>query len=253
MLLEELSATQADIRFKLFGFPIRVHPLFWLVMMLLGIGSVKAVDSLGVVAQLVMWTVAAFISVLIHEFGHALVMCLYGFQPSITLYGFGGYASYDRAPGSAVRMPGSVGQIVISAAGPGSQLLLVVVVAVGLYFAGHAVAVARWGPLCFALPAEREIVFNDGITIFIRDLMLVSAFWAYFNLLPVYPLDGGRIARGLFVLADSRQGVRQSLLLSVLVGIGLAILGLVIGDRMLMYFFLFLTYANAQALQSHSY
>jgi Zn-dependent protease len=250
MLLDEPSETRADFRFNLFGFPIRVHPLFWLVMVLLGIGSVKAESFRGVVSQLVIWTVAAFVSVLIHELGHAFVLRWYGLRPSITLYGFGGYASYDRAPAGG-RMPGNLGQIVISAAGPGLQLALVVVIAAGLFFADHAVGVYKWGPMFFLLPGEREIVFNDGVTLLVRDLMLVSAFWAYFNLVPVFPLDGGKIARGLFVLADPRQGVRQSLLLSIGVGVGLAILGLATQDRMMMYFFLFLTYANAQALQSH--
>ncbi len=249
MLLDEPSATPLDIRFRLFGFPVRVHPLFWPIMMLLGIGGIEAEDFRGTVAQLVIWTVAAFVSVLIHELGHAFVLRGYGFRPSITLYGFGGYASYDPAPASGRRMPGNFGQILISAAGPGIQLLFAVLLAVGLYFAGHAVAVFRWGPLYFALPAEREIVFNERITTLVRDLMLVSAFWAYFNLLPVYPLDGGRIARGVFVLADPGRGVRQSLILSIIVGLGMAILGLVTQDRMMMYFFLFMTYANAQALQ----
>lgn len=251
MLLGEPSETRADLRFRLFGFPVRVHPFFWVVMVLLGIGTVESRQFRFVVGELFIWAVAAFLSVLIHELGHALVLRAYGFRPSITLYGFGGYASYDRSESDRVREPGNLGQILISGAGPGAQVLLAVGLAVVLYHAGHVVAIYAWGPLYFVLPGEHEIIVNEGVTLFVRDLMLVSAFWAYFNLLPVYPLDGGRIARGILVAANPKHGARQSLILSILVSLALAIVGLVTQDRMLMYFFLFLTYANAQALQAH--
>ena len=53
------------------------------------------------------------------------------------------------------------------------------------------------------------------------------------------------------MLADPQRGVRQSLVLSVVVSLALAIIGLVTRDRMLMYLFLFMTYANAEAIQAH--
>jgi len=251
MLLGEPSETGADLRFRLFRFPVRVHPFFWLVIALLGIGTIEARELAPALAELVIWVIAAFLSVLIHELGHAFVLRWYGFEPAITLYGFGGYASYDPHRSPRARTPGNKGQIVISAAGPGVQLLLTIVLAVLLFWAGYVVSVYAWGPLYFVLPGEGEIVINHGITRFVRDLMLASAFWAYFNLLPVYPLDGGKIARGLFVLADPHRGVRQSLILSTVVSLALAITGLITQDRMLMYFFLFMTYANVEALQAH--
>jgi Zn-dependent protease len=93
MLLDEPSETLGEARFRLFGFPVRVHPLFWLVMALFGIGLIESRDGLGVLQEMLLWTVAAFLSILLHELGHAFVMRRYGFESSITLYGFGGYAS----------------------------------------------------------------------------------------------------------------------------------------------------------------
>lgn len=249
MLLGEPSETGADLRFSAFGFPVRVHPLFWPIIALLGIGSVEARELRFVVGELLLWTVAAFLSILAHELGHAFVLRWYGYEPSITLYGFGGYASYDEQRSARGRPPGNLGQILISVAGPGVQLLLTIAVAVALFFAGYTIAVFTWGPLYFVLPSENTRIYTDGITLFVHDFMLASTFWAYFNLVPVYPLDGGRIARSFFLWADPHTGIRQSLILSIIVGLALALVGLVTQDRMLMYFFMFLTYANAQALE----
>ena len=111
MLLGEPPRTQADLNFSLLGIPVRVHPLFWLVALLLG-------RNLGDAGSVLSWIVAVFLSILIHELGHAAVMRAYGFHPWITLYGFGGLASYDH--GNAYRSKGSqpLGQILICLAGP---------------------------------------------------------------------------------------------------------------------------------------
>ena len=64
------------------------------------------------------WIVAVFLSILIHELGHALVMRAYGFRPWITLYGLGGQASYDLPLCVHVEGIGALAQVLISAAGP---------------------------------------------------------------------------------------------------------------------------------------
>ena len=65
MLFAEPPPSQGDLRFRFFGFPARIHPFFWLVTVLLGArGDVSAVD-------LLVWVVVVFVSILVHELGHA--------------------------------------------------------------------------------------------------------------------------------------------------------------------------------------
>ena len=66
MLFTEPNRTPYDLRFNLFGIPVRVHPLFWLVAAILGAGSDP--DPI----ELLLWIGTVFVSILIHEMGHAL-------------------------------------------------------------------------------------------------------------------------------------------------------------------------------------
>ena len=132
MLLGEPPRTQGDLNFSLFGIPVRVHPLFWLVALLLGARS-------GGAAEIVTWIVALFVSILFHELGHAMAARAYGFQPSITLYGMGGLASYNQPGGYRSRGHGPLGQVLISAAGPGAGFLLAAVIVAGIVLSSHQI------------------------------------------------------------------------------------------------------------------
>ena len=80
MLLGSSPETQYDLRFRLFGIPIRVHPLFWLVMVLLS-GQPDSLLGAGI------FVLCALFSVLAHELGHGLTARLLGYPPrGIVLY-----------------------------------------------------------------------------------------------------------------------------------------------------------------------
>jgi Zn-dependent protease len=83
------------------------------------------------------------------------------------------------------------------------------------------------------------------------DLLQVNIMWGLINLLPVYPLDGGQIAREIFTLASPRAGIIQSLQLSV----GAAVLMAVYALTRQLYFtcamFGFLAYGSFQTLQMY--
>ena len=153
------------LRFQIFGFPVAVHWLFWLITALLG-GAADA-SSPQAMQFLMIWVASVFVSILWHELGHAFVMRHFGDrQPQILLYGGGGLAT-----GSTFRT--RFEQILISLAGPLAGLTLGFVVWL----------VAR------AFPPE-SIYFRVAI----RDLLVINIFWSLVNLLPIIPLDGGRIA-----------------------------------------------------------
>ena len=85
----------------------------------------------------------------------------------------------------------------------------------------------------FSLPfISAELLWGDATPLPIEPLnalllylVLPSIFWAILNLMPVYPLDGGQIARELFLIFNARNGIRYSLMLSIMTGAGLAVLG----------------------------
>ena len=83
LLFQAPPSTRYDLRFNLAGIPVRVHPLFWLIALLLGSSSRNIV-------QILIWIVAVFVSILIHEMGHALAFRRYGQPSSIVLHMSGG-------------------------------------------------------------------------------------------------------------------------------------------------------------------
>ena len=125
MLIGEPPRTQGDLNFVLFGFPVRVHPFFWVISLLLGISGDPKPELV------LIWVAAVFVSILVHELGHAFAIRRYGGQAWITLYGMGGLASSNEAN----RTPKA--QILISAAGPAAGFVLAAAVLVAIRLSGH--------------------------------------------------------------------------------------------------------------------
>lgn len=244
MLLGEPPQTQYDLHFSLFGIPVRVHPFFWVIAILLGFSAGELID-------LLVWVIAMFLAILVHELGHALVMRRYGFSPRIILYGMGGLAS--SGPAQAYRSAGNStqAQILISAAGPGAGFLLAGLVIVLLELVGPGVQLVLLHDVVpFVMPAGR--VGSYALTVFAWDLLFISIFWGVMNLLPVYPLDGGQIAQRILVAANPGDGVRQSLRLSMVTAIGVAVAGLLLmREPFIAIMFGFLAYFSYRALQAY--
>src|SRR2546422_735068 len=80
---EPPAHTRYDLHFSLAGIPVCVHPLFWLMTALFG-------ASAGDLIQLLVWIAVVFVSILIHEMGHALMMRWYGQPSRVVLYLAGG-------------------------------------------------------------------------------------------------------------------------------------------------------------------
>lgn len=204
------------LQFSLFGFPIRIHWLFWLNSALLG-GAFTArtpTEMQGVVV----WIAMVFLSILIHELGHALVMRRFGERHAeIILYAFGGLAI-----GSGWRSRRE--QILISAAGPGLQI---------------GVGLLLWF-LTRSIPMDSPLL-NYAVGSF----LFISIFWGALNLLPIIPMDGGRISEALF----GPQRERTALGLSLVCAVALAVyMGLLNGQLFAAVFFGMLAYNNWQRL-----
>jgi Zn-dependent protease len=236
MLLGEPAPSPADVHFTLFGIPVRVSPWFWVMSLLLGMGGGKA-DPVNTL----IWVAVVFVSILVHELGHAFTQRYFGGNPWITLYSFGGLASCndcDRSPRS---------QILILLAGPGAGFALAGAVVTVL------AALGRFEGFVLDL-VPVQIAFDSGhyrANVLIWYLLVVNILWGVLNLLPVYPLDGGQIARELFALGNPRSGIVRSLQLSVGTAVLVAALALMQRQFFTCVMFAFLAYGSYQALQNY--
>jgi Zn-dependent protease len=241
MFSAEPPPSPADLHFRLFGFPIRVSPWFWGVTLMLGVSGTEKADPLNVLV----WVAVVFVSIVVHELGHAVLQRRFGGRPRIVLYGFGGLAISDvvgRSPRN---------QILISLAGPVAGFLFAAAILACIYLSGHQVQfggftgfigklIPAWEP--FEAPLANLLIFN---------LLYVNIFWGLVNLLPIYPLDGGHVAREVFTLFQSRRGIIQSLWLSIVTAGAMAAWAVTRNAIFTAIMFGYLAYASYQILRAY--
>jgi stage IV sporulation protein FB len=244
VLLSEPPKTPYDVHFTLLGIPMRIHPMFWLMTLILGANSRDA-------RSLLIWMVAVLISITFHELGHAAAFRAYGLFPWITLHGFGGVTSCNPGQSRGGRGFRPFDQILISFAGPAAGFVLAGAIALAMIYSGHQVEVslgAANGVSVRIVPLDSPILSE-----LVWQLLWVNIAWGVMNLLPVYPLDGGQITQSILVMANPQDGVRQSLMLSTFTAVlvaGLAILRW--HDFFLALLFGYLGYLSFTALQAYS-
>ncbi|MDQ3896003.1 MAG: site-2 protease family protein, partial [Actinomycetota bacterium] len=157
------------LEFRVSGIPVRVEPVFFVVMALLGWAN----GHTGVL--ILVFMVVGGLSILLHELGHATAQRSFGAHPRITLTGFGGYTLGPVQPRGR--------SLVVTLAGPLAGFLAAVV----------GVALSR------VVTSDSQIVQTA-----LDDLVWVNVLWGVFNLLPILPLDGGHLAADLFGLRPAQ-------------------------------------------------
>lgn len=151
------------------GIDLYLHPTFLLLLAFVG------ASQGGLMAVLLV--AAIFGCVLLHELGHALAARFCGIRTEdITLYPIGGVARLERMP----RRPSA--ELLITLAGPAVNVVIAGLLAVLLLIA--AILNPIW--------AYESIVPN-----FLHALMTVNLILAVFNMIPAFPMDGGRVFRAL--------------------------------------------------------
>lgn len=163
------------LRFRLFGMPVTVRGSFLLIAAVIGfIGAGNPQRTIAIIAVI-------FVSILIHELGHAVAARMFGSEVSIELNGLGGLTRWtvperDLTPGR---------RAFIAAAGSATGLLF-----------GGAVWLVAWqvGPF-------------TGLTSFVVSyLIIVNVFWGLLNWLPIRPLDGGHLLESLLEKVAPKRG-----------------------------------------------
>ncbi|MGL6225035.1 MAG: site-2 protease family protein [Thermoguttaceae bacterium] len=265
-MFSEPPRTQYDWNFKVLGLPVRVHPLFWVIIILLGMPSDTS-DMKRWLQQILCWVASAFFVILLHELGHALILSrVFGARTWIVFYGMGGLTAHDYH--YRKRTPNALGEILISIMGPVSGFLLAgfilgLLLALGMNVQFHLVQFANFipFPLIVIDPESfaRTLPFLSKtllvlLYLLINDMIYISVFWGLLNLLPIYPLDGGHIAREMFCLFNRKTGILNSLWLSTFFSGAIAVISLtqwiqqekMVGFPWITMLFGYLAYQSAQ-------
>lgn len=162
------------------GIDVYVHATFFILIAWLGMNAWQAGQSLAEIMTTIFFVLALFGCVVLHELGHALMARRYGIATrDITLLPIGGVARLERMPED----PGQ--EFRVAMAGPAVNVVIASLLAVGLSLAGNA----------SGAPA---LDLMGGP--FLERLMVLNMVLAMFNLLPAFPMDGGRALRALLAI-----------------------------------------------------
>jgi len=176
--------------FNLGSIPVRIEFPFLLVAVLTGVRA-------GSVLLLLAWVIVLFVSILVHELGHAFAGKAYGGDVRILLHGMGGL-TYRTG-----RYLSDAQDIVVSLAGSITQIVVL-----GL-------------PALFLL--RTDAIDSFTMHTIVSYVAWVSFGWAIINLLPLLPFDGGNIAVTLLRRVKGIDAVRVARLISVGVALGVAV------------------------------
>ncbi len=254
----EPARSPYDWEFSFAGFPVRVTWLFWVISAAWGHGWARSLDheyirsgldSPGVFPLLVVWVGVSFLSILIHELGHSLMMRWFGQSSYIVLYHFGGLAVPDNFGAWRGRFRRTHWeQIAISAAGPALQLTFGLVVAGMAIAMGYSIGQTEYFLSGIVELPQGRAPQNALFMGLIDSAVYTSVFWAILNLVPVLPMDGGRIAEQLLSVYLQRPAQREATILSIVVASGIALWAFQIQSSVLGMNFMLLAILNYQSM-----
>lgn len=183
------------------GIGVYMHATFLLLIGWVALSHWLEGRTLAAVLAGVGFILALFACVVLHEFGHALTAKKYGIKTrDITLLPIGGVARLERMPDKPIQ------ELWVALAGPAVNVVI-------------AAALWVWLDFTAALePLERLSVAGGS---FLERLMLVNVFLVLFNMIPAFPMDGGRVLRALLAMRMEYTRATQA---AASVGQGLAFL-----------------------------
>ena len=183
------------------GIPVYIHATFLLILGWVALSSWLQLGTAAGVLGGLAFILALFASVVLHEFGHALTARRYGIKTSdITLYPIGGVARLTHMPDKPIQ------ELWVALAGPAVNLVIA-----GLLFVGLSLTTGIL-PLADLTPVSGS---------FFERLMIVNLVLVGFNMLPAFPMDGGRVLRALLAMRMEYTRATQT---AANIGQGMAIL-----------------------------
>lgn len=163
--------------------PVLIFPFFWFLILM--IGWLNSMSVLGTV----IWAVVILISILIHEYGHALTALVFGQRAEINLVGLGGVTKREGPKLAKWK------EFLIVLNGPLAGFLTF---AIAYFFLNH-------------MTAKKAILFYA-----LEVAVEVNLFWTLLNLLPVLPLDGGQLVRIILESVFGLRGLKFAFFISII-------------------------------------
>ena len=193
---------------RIAGIDIYIHVTFFLLIYLVGISYWNQEGSLSAVIAGVGFILALFGCVVMHEFGHSLTARRYGIQTkSITLLPIGGMAALEKMPDDPRQ------EINVALAGPAVNFVIALLLYVYLSVQHTEIS-------------PEELTVTSGS--FLYRLMMVNIFIGAFNLLPAFPMDGGRVLRAVLALRmDHVNATRIAASVGQFLAVGMGFLGFI--------------------------
>ncbi|MCB1678835.1 MAG: site-2 protease family protein [Halioglobus sp.] len=170
---------------RIAGIDIAVHATFALLLGWIALSIWRSTHSSAAVLQGMVFVMALFVCVVLHELGHALTARRFGVRTrSITLLPIGGVAAMERMPDQPRQ------EILVALAGPMVNVLIALVL--GAWIRLHNVAPPE-------IDADTVLLFSSPAA-FVYSLLSINVMLAVFNLLPAFPMDGGRVLRAALAI-----------------------------------------------------
>jgi Zn-dependent protease/CBS domain-containing protein len=217
---------------RVFGIDIKVHLTFLLILFW---GALNYGGSAGPLYGIVV-TLALFTLVLLHELGHSLAAIGYGIPvKDITLLPIGGVARLERMPEKPLH------ELVVALAGPAVNVVLAVI----LLPLVAVLALMQDAPLSVSLLMQPGLL---GLLVF---LLTANISLAIFNMLPAFPLDGGRVLRAVLgFFTDYQQATQVAVTVGRLLAIGLGFAAIFSGQLSLALIAVFIFFVGGQEGQA---
>jgi Zn-dependent protease len=223
--------------FTVFGIDVRVHATFLFIVAYFAFVWGAMREPGGWIGALygVLLVVLLFALVLIHELSHSRVAQHYGIEvKNITLLPIGGVSSMEEIPQDPRR------ELIISVVGPLSNVVL------GLLMLAAAPLFFDVGRV-FSAGEFSNLLLSRGFVAAYVYLFVVNLTLAVFNLLPAFPMDGGRVFRAFLAMRMGRpRATRIAVVVGQILAVAMGVAGLLGGGVFLMFVAVFI-YFGAQA------
>ena len=183
------------------GIDVFMHFTFILLVSWVALVNWRQEQSVAAAVAGVAFILAIFLCVVLHEFGHALMARRYGIQTrDIILLPIGGVARLERLPTNPLQ------ELWVALAGPAVNVVI-------------AIILFMWLKLTATLEPLQLLTFSTGS--FLERIMSVNVFLVAFNMIPAFPMDGGRVLRA--ILATRKEHARATQI-AASIGQGIAVL-----------------------------
>jgi stage IV sporulation protein FB len=235
------ESTSYDLRFRLLGIPVRVHPFFWIVAAFLGFRERNIPLTL-------LNAGCVFLSIMVHEYGHGLMAKAFRFRPSIVLHGLGGLC-FSEAERQTFRQ-----RLAVLICGPGAGFALFALAIVAAWAIRGIPPRDSLALIGIGRGFPERVYFGLGGSINLTEaygfLLLINLWWGVFNLAPIWPLDGGQITGVLLSMVNRREGMRWTHVISLVTAGVLAVVMYQWGETFMPIFFALFALTNFQILQA---